>query len=55
MVIPKQFSRAYVRVAKHINVPLDADDAALDLHHAEMQAALERVTTFSESQFSRSD
>jgi len=56
MVIPKPFSRAYVRVAKYINVPLDADDAALDRHLAEMQAALERVTTFAESQFSeRSD
>jgi lysophospholipid acyltransferase (LPLAT)-like uncharacterized protein len=56
MVIPKPFSRTYVRVAKYINVPLDADDAALDRHHAEMQAALERVTTFAESQFStRSD
>jgi lysophospholipid acyltransferase (LPLAT)-like uncharacterized protein len=56
MVIPKPFSRAYVRVAKYINVPLDADDAALDRHHAEMQAALERVTEFAEAQFStRSD
>ena len=52
MVIPKPFSRAYVRVAKYIHVPPDADDAALDRHHAEMQAALERVTTFAESQFS---
>ena len=56
MVIPKPFSRAYVRVAKYIHVPPDADDAALDRHHAEMQAALERVTVFAESQFSaRSD
>jgi lysophospholipid acyltransferase (LPLAT)-like uncharacterized protein len=56
MVIPKPFTRAYVRVAKYIHVPPDADDAALDRHHAEMQAALERVTTFAESQFStRSD
>ena len=52
MVIPKPFSRAYVRVAKYIHVPPDADDAALDRHHAEMQAALERVTEFAESQFS---
>jgi lysophospholipid acyltransferase (LPLAT)-like uncharacterized protein len=52
MVIPKPFSRAYVRVAKYIYVPSDADDAALDRHHAEMQAALERVTTFAEAQFS---
>jgi lysophospholipid acyltransferase (LPLAT)-like uncharacterized protein len=56
MVVPKPFSRAYVRVAKYIHVSPDADDAALDRHHAEMQAALERVTTFAESQVSaRSD
>ncbi len=30
MVIPKPFSRAYVRVAKNISVPPDADDAAMD-------------------------
>ena len=52
MVIPKPFSRAYVRVAKYIRVPPDADDAALERHYAEMQAALERVTEFAEAQFS---
>jgi lysophospholipid acyltransferase (LPLAT)-like uncharacterized protein len=52
MVIPKPFSRAYVRVAKYIHVPPDADDAALDRCHAEMQAALERITAFAEGQFS---
>jgi lysophospholipid acyltransferase (LPLAT)-like uncharacterized protein len=52
MVIPKPFSRAYVRVAKYIYVAADADDATLDRHHAEMQAALERVTEFAEAQFS---
>jgi len=52
MVIPRPFSRAYVRVAKNISVPPDADDAALDQHHTEMQAALERVTEFAEAQFS---
>jgi lysophospholipid acyltransferase (LPLAT)-like uncharacterized protein len=56
MVIPKPFSRVYVRVAKYIQVAPDADGAVIDRHHAEMQAALERVTTFAESQFSgRSD
>jgi len=56
MVIPKPFSRAYVRVAKYIHVPPDADDAALDRYHADMQTALERITAFAESQFSaRSD
>jgi len=53
MVIPKPFSRAYVRVAKFIHVAPAADDAALDRHYAEMQAALERVTEFAEAQFSQ--
>jgi hypothetical protein len=39
-------------VAKNIFVPPDADEAALDRHHAEMQASLERITAFAESQFS---
>ena len=51
MVIPKPFSRVHVRGAKYIYVPPDADDAALDRHYAEMQAALERVTEFAEAQF----
>jgi len=51
MVIPKPFSRAYVRVAKFIYVPADADDAALEYHYAEMRAALDRVTKFAEAQF----
>ena len=53
MVIPKPFSRVHVRGAKYIYVPPDADDAALDRHYAEMQAALERVTEFAEAQFSQ--
>ena len=53
MVIPRPFSRAYVRVAKFIYVAADADDAALERHYAEMQAALERVTAFAEAQFSQ--
>ena len=52
VLIPKPFSRAYVRVAKNIFVPPDADDAALTRCHAEMQASLERITAFAESQFS---
>jgi lysophospholipid acyltransferase (LPLAT)-like uncharacterized protein len=55
MVIPKPFSRTYVRVARHIFVPPDADDATLDRCHAEMQAALERITTFAESRFAAQD
>jgi lysophospholipid acyltransferase (LPLAT)-like uncharacterized protein len=52
MLIPKPFSRAYVRVAKNIFVSPDADQEALQRCHAEMQAALERVAGFAESQFS---
>jgi lysophospholipid acyltransferase (LPLAT)-like uncharacterized protein len=50
MIIPKPFSRLYVRAARKIFVPPDADDAALERYQAEMQAALERATAFAESQ-----
>lgn len=50
LVIPKPFSRILVRVARKIFVPSDADDAAMERYHAEMQAALERVTDFAEAQ-----
>ena len=52
LMIPKPFSRVYVRFARKIFVPPDADDAAMERCHAEMQAALERVTSFAEAQFS---
>ncbi len=51
LMIPKPFSRVYVRAARKIFVPPDADDAAMDRYQTEMQAALERVTAFAESQF----
>ena len=51
LMIPKPFSRIYVRFAKKIFVPADADDVAVGRYHAEMQAALERITAFAESQF----
>ncbi len=51
LVIPKPFSRIYVRFARKIFVPPDADDAAMERYHAEMQAALDRITAFAESQF----
>ena len=50
--IPQPFSRVYVRVSRKIFVPPDADDAALDRYHAEIQASLERVTAFAEAQVS---
>jgi lysophospholipid acyltransferase (LPLAT)-like uncharacterized protein len=51
LVIPKPFSRVYVRVARKIFVPADAGDAAMEQFHAEMQAALERVTAFADAQY----
>ncbi len=51
LVIPKPFSPVLVRVARKIFVPPDADDAAMERYHTEMQAALERVTDFAEAQF----
>jgi hypothetical protein len=52
MLIPKPFSRAYIRVARKIFVSPDADDVALASAHVEMQEALERVTAYADSQFS---
>ncbi len=52
LVIPKPFSRIHVRFARKIFVPPDADDAALEQYHAEMQAALDRITAFADAQFS---
>jgi len=54
LMIPKPFSRIHVGVARKIFVPSDAGDDAMERYHAEMQAALERVTEFAEAQFSRS-
>jgi lysophospholipid acyltransferase (LPLAT)-like uncharacterized protein len=53
-MIPMPFSRAYVRVARKILVPADADYARLAEAHVEMQEALERITAYAESQFSSS-
>lgn len=52
LVIPKPFSRIHVRFARKIFVPPDADDAAMEQYHAEMQAALDRITNFADQQFS---
>ncbi len=51
LVVPKPFSRILLRVARKSYVSADADDAAMEKCHAEMQAALERVTAFAEAQF----
>ena len=47
-VIPKPFASIYLRGAKKIDVPPDANDATIDSCYAEMQASLERVTEFAE-------
>ncbi len=52
MMIPKPFSRAYIRVARKIFVPAEADEEQMTAAHAEMQAALERVTADAEAHFS---
>ncbi len=52
LMIPKPFSRVYARFARKIFVPADADDAAMERHYTDMQAALERVTSFAEAQLS---
>ena len=52
LVVPKPFSRIYVRFARKIFVPANTTDADLDRYHAEMQAALDRITQFAEAQFS---
>jgi len=51
-MIPKPFSRVCVRVARLIRVPADADDTTLAASHVEMQEALDRITSYAESQFS---
>ena len=52
MMIPRPFSRAFVRVARKIFVPADASDEQLSFAHSEMQAALDRVTAYADSQVS---
>jgi lysophospholipid acyltransferase (LPLAT)-like uncharacterized protein len=51
LMIPKPFSRIYVRFAKKIFVPSDASEELMESRHAEMQAALDRITQFAEAQF----
>jgi lysophospholipid acyltransferase (LPLAT)-like uncharacterized protein len=48
-MIPKPFSRAHARVSRPITVPAEADPEAMKRYHAEMQAALERVTADAEA------
>jgi len=43
-MVPKPFSRALLRVSRMINVPEDSGDVEREQYHAELQAALERVS-----------
>jgi len=54
MLVPKPFSRVFVRVGDYLLVPPDADKEALDQLHASMQANLERVQAEAESAFRKS-
>jgi len=52
-MIPKPFSRALVRLSRKAAVPANADDAQMSDYHAQLQAALERVTKFAEENVAR--
>jgi len=52
-MIPKPFSKALARVSRKTIVPADADDAKIRDYHAQLQAALERVTRFAEENVAR--
>jgi hypothetical protein len=53
MMIPKPFSRVLVRFGKLIQVPKDATDEDLTLYTRELQATLDRVCEFAESNVSK--
>ena len=50
-IIPKPFSRVVLRVSRVVSVPPQADAAALECFHAEMQSALDRARQASEAMF----
>jgi lysophospholipid acyltransferase (LPLAT)-like uncharacterized protein len=52
-MVPKPFSKALVRLGRKIQVPPDADEALMAEFHAQLQAALERVTGFAEENVER--
>lgn len=49
-MVPRPFSRAHVRVSAPISVARHADEAEMERCHAELQAALDRVRIFADSQ-----
>ncbi len=54
-LIPKPFSRVLLRVSRAILVPAEADSAALDGFHQQMQSALDRAREFAETEFGLHD
>jgi hypothetical protein len=50
-MIAKPFSRVALRISRAVNVPANADTAALETFHAEMQAALDRARQTAEAEF----
>ena len=49
LVIPKPFSKALVRVSAKMRVPANAEDAQMADFHRQLQAALDRITSFAEA------
>jgi len=49
-MVPRPFTRAHVRVSAPIHVPRHADDATMEGCHVELQAALDRVRAFADTQ-----
>lgn len=47
-IIPMPFARVLLRVSRFIRVAPDADEAAMQRHHQELQEALDRVRRFAE-------
>jgi lysophospholipid acyltransferase (LPLAT)-like uncharacterized protein len=52
-MIPKPFSKALARASSRMRVPAEADNAQMSDFHAQLQAALERVTKFAEANVAR--
>ncbi len=53
LVIPKPFSKALVRLSAKMRVPANADDEQMAEFHRQLQASLERVTSFAEANVAR--
>lgn len=52
-MIPRPFSRAFVRSFAPISVPPDADAETIKIYHAIMQQSLERITAYAEDAVAR--